>query len=543
MATAINVKGRIVTRPGVYSDIKSGIKNPPLALSYGNICIIDDGIGAGYGGGAGINGTLNSNQDAIYAFNTIQDFRDFVKGGPLWLIAEPLFKPAGAGVSGVSTVFFIRAANTAPATITYEFENGTVVIKTVDEGVNANGVTEAGQLIKGYGCKIVPGILDSSKYIIQFFVGTYRGDDPMNGNTPYDSILKANSKPTLFIQSPEMVDVQELIDWCTENYQFNQYFKLDSAASSATGAFTALDITDNAGYKLAIGGTESYTDDSFDNALQQVKNLDNTFFLATQYGDSATSMNNTKLLDFCQNEAKYDKFVVVGGGFNKDKFNGGSGSSSAIAEFFDSDKVITVHGGAKKVSKGELGFKVYDQLYKTAAVLGRICGLEPQVPITLKTIAIDGEIHQLSENEQEFALSKGILYTYYDYEIGSHVIGQGINTLQNNQFLVNEDGTSFSIAVKRVASQLNKELIYTAKRRFFATNVGPNRNTVTEEDIKAWLEGFLQSKTASSLQDNLIVRFGNISVTVQQDNYFVSYEFVPNFEISKIVFTGFILDK
>ena len=120
MATAINVKGRIVTRPGVYSDIKSGIKNPPLALSYGNICIIDDGIGAGYGGGAGINGTLNSNQDAIYAFNTIQDFRDFVKGGPLWLIAEPLFKPAGAGVSGVSTVFFIRAANTAPATITYE---------------------------------------------------------------------------------------------------------------------------------------------------------------------------------------------------------------------------------------------------------------------------------------------------------------------------------------------------------------------------------------------------------------------------------------
>lgn len=541
MATKINVKGKLVTRPGVYSQVKSGIKNPPLELSYGNICIIDTGKGAGFGGGAGINGSLNSGENSIHAFQTIQDFRNFVKGGLYWLIAEPLFRPAGAGINGASTVFFVRACTTTHAEIAYTFTNGAVTFQTLDEGINANGVLLSGELTKGYGCKIVPGLIDTSKYIIQFYVGTYKGADPMNSNTPYDSIAEANTKAQLLIQSPELTSVQELIDWCTESYDFAQYFKLKTGAT-ATGNFVAADITSNTGYKVASGGTEVYNASDFDATLQQIKNLDNTFFLSTEYGADATSLNNTKLLDFCQNEAKYEKFIVVAGGFDKTKFKGGSGSSVATAEFFDSDKVVVVHGGVKKTARG-VGFKVYDQFYKAAAVIGRICGLEPQVPVTLKNISIDGEIHQLSDDEQEFALSKGVLYTYYDYELGNYVVGQGINSLQNNQYLVNDDGTSFSIAVKRITSQLNKEIIYTAKRVFFGKNTGPNRNTVTEDDIKAWLEGFLQRKTASTLQDNLIIRFGNITVTVQQDNYFVSYEFVPNFEISKIVFTGFILEK
>lgn len=545
MATAITIKGRKITRPGTYSEIKSGITNPALALSYGNVCIIDDGIGAGFGGGAGINGTLTTEAaDAIYAFKTIQELRDFVKGGPLWDVAEALFKPAGLEnnqINGVSTVYLIRAAQTLNAAMTKTFANGTLVIDTLDEGLNANGVAFEGELINGYGMKIVPGVLNSAKYKLRISVGTFRGEDALNANTPFDGISKAASRPNLIVESPEISTVAELVSWIEGDFEFNKYFRLKSHTVTTTGAITIADL--NTSYTLATGATEVYGATDFDKAIRQVRNLDNAFFLATRYGEDALGLSNFKILDFLNNDAKYEKLMYVGGGVDSTKFDSGAGSSVDTATTFDSDRVVVVHGGAKKAPRTGQGFKIKSQFYKTATVLGRTAGLEPQVPITLKTIGIDGEVHALEEEEQEYALSKGVLYSYYDYDLAKYVIGQGITTLQNNEFLVNEDATSFSIAVKRISGQLNKELMITGKRKFFGNENGPNRNTVSSEDIKAWLEGFLSDKTASTLTDNLITRFGNIVVTTNQDNYFVNYEFVPNFEISKIVFTGFILEK
>ena len=117
MATAISVNGKTVTRPGVYALTKSGIKNPSPNLSYGNVCIIDDGIGTMWGGGSGVSGTLKSGVDAVYELTTIQQFRDFVKGGELWNLAKPLFKPAENGINGISKAFLVRACETTPATI------------------------------------------------------------------------------------------------------------------------------------------------------------------------------------------------------------------------------------------------------------------------------------------------------------------------------------------------------------------------------------------------------------------------------------------
>lgn len=652
MPTAININGKVITRPGVYALTKSGIKNPPLNFSYGNICIIDDGIGSSWGGGSGVNGSLKSGVDAVYEISTIQQFRDFVKGGELWNLAEPLFKPAGNGINGVSKVFLVKAATTTNAEISYTLINGSLRFIPLDEGENANGVLTLGNLTKGFACKIVQSLIDSSKFIFQFYVGTYKGIDPLN-NTPYDGLSEENSLPSLFLQSPECSTVQQLIDWCLTSNDFKAAFKLapgytttaPSAGVSATrtititsigvdgdtinvlegtmslsnaviktatettvallatkianainsntstgytanavgavititapvnmgtiatdtapnitGSITAThtafsggvypgailtpaDVVANVGYNLASGATEVYNVASFDAAIQAVKEIDNTFFLATSYGVvDSIGLNNTKILDFVVNESKYEKFMVVAAGADKSQFIGTSNSSEATAKYYNTDKAIIVHGASKKTTKN--GFKIVSQLYKAAAVLGRICGLEPQVPVTFKSIGIDGEVHKLSDAEKEFALATGILITYYDVELGYYVVQQGINSLQNNQYLVNEDGTSFDITIKRITAQLNKEIVINAKRVFFGKpSNGPNRNTVTEDDIKAWLEGFLQTKTASSLTDNLILRFGNITVTVQADNYFVSYEFVPNFPISKIVFTGVILEN
>jgi hypothetical protein len=71
---------------------------------------------------------------------------------------------------------------------------------------------------------------------------------------------------------------------------------------------------------------------------------------------------------------------------------------------------------------------------------------------------------------------------------------------------------------------------------------GANRNTVSVEDVVAWLEGYLQSKVATDQTDNLILSFQSIDVVVNQDAYEVTYAFTPNFEVSFLFFTGVIID-
>lgn len=536
MATQINVNGKIIKRPGVYASIKSGIKNNPANLSFGNIVIIDDGIGAGYGGGSGVSGALASGEAAAYTFETIQDFQNFVKGGELWAVADDLFRPK-QGVNGVSKVILVQARTTTQATLALTFTNGTLTLKTKDEGLNANGTLVGGNLTKGHAITFIESPNTAGKYILQFWHGAYKGIDALN-NTPYDGLTEANAKPILLLQSPEVSTPSELYNWLISDDTFNSGYVATTFTS--TGNFVAGDITSLAGYQLFAGATEAYNATDVDAAITAIKNLDFTFFLCTKYGVDATSLNNTKIFDFLINDSKFERFMYVGGSYDKANF---SSQSIGAATFYDSDKVVVVHGGYKKTKKGSKGFNVYSSFRKAARLLGRTCGLAPQVPITLKPIDIDGEVHPLNESEIDFCLDKGVLVTYKDYELDSFVIGQGINTLQNNEFLVNEDGTSFSIAVKRVTAQLNKEIVIGAKRKFFASENGPNRNTVTEADLKAWVEGFLLDKTASSNTDNLILRGGEAVVTTQQDNFFVSYNFVPNFEISKMVFTGVLLDK
>ena len=546
MASKVNVNGKLVSIPGIYSVVKSGVKNAPLGLLYGNILIIDNGrYGATWGGGSGIAGTLHQDKESVYEFETIQEFRNFVKGGYWWHLAYPLFRPF-PGLNGVSKIFYVRASETTQATVTYTFENGELIFKTVDEGEVANGEVTSSILTKGYGVKLVPGVIDTSKYRMQFYVGTFRGTDSIN-NVPYE-LTAANSAPALFLTSPELSSIDEFADWMQTDEDFKSMFVYTSHTNSddgdsgvlIPGLLEANDLVTNAGFNLAAGATETYNLNHLQTTLEQVASIDYTFILSEDAEDNAQSSNNALLLDHILYDAKHEKFLMLGGGRIKSKFKSGVNYSSAdTAEFYDSDKVIVVHGGPKKKKKGSSGFLLYDTLYKAAVCLGRICGLAPQDAATYKTIDIDGEQHVLTDKEKEYALDKGILYSYFDDELNKHVMGQGINTLQNNEFIVNEDGTSYSIAIRRMTAQLNREISYNAKKTFFGKNEGPNRLTVTEQDLKTWLEGFLSKK----VDDKLIVKFGNITVSVSGDNYFVNYEFVPNFEISKMVFTGTLLEK
>jgi hypothetical protein len=535
MATKVLVNGKYKQRAGVYSTVKSAIKNPVTQNSYSNILIIDDGIGAGFGGGSGVNGQDKTGIDAIYEFTSKEQFQAFVKGGVVWNLAKPLFNPSGSQ-NGVSKIYYVRAATTTPATISVDLTNGSFDLETKDEGLNANGALSSGNLSTGIAGNFVK--TSSGKYKFQLWHGTYKGLDATN-NVPYDGILATDAKPQLIIESPEFTLIADLISWFQSSSDFNTGFTLQ-AGSTATGAFVDADLATYPSYILATGGTEAYGSADLDTVLTKINNLDFVHILAMKYGANATSANNDKLFDFIRNTSKYDRELVVAGGYDKTE----RASSKTTAAHFNSDKAVVVHGGVKKTSRNVSGFNVYSQLYHAAAVLGRCAGLPPQVPVTLKSIDVDGFVDPLEDDDQEDLITAGVVYSYNDTELGGvNVVGEDVTTIQKNEFLINDDGTTYSWQLKRIEADLNKDIVISGKKRFFDPNsLGGNRNTTSSEEVTVWAQTKLKSRTATDKKDDLIISFQNVVATINQDNIDLAYDFVPNTEIKAIVSTGTMIE-
>jgi hypothetical protein len=282
--------------------------------------------------------------------------------------------------------------------------------------------------------------------------------------------------------------------------------------------------------------------------LDQVKDLDYVFILSDKYG--ITDYNSVvvgKMLAHIQTEAKFrpNKYLFYGAGLDDTEFAQNSNSSLVVAKYFNDPSGIVVHGGVKKVSQADpTGFRVWDAQVHAAALLGRLCGLAPQVPLTFKSIGIEGLVHNLTSLQQEQALDAGILTTIFDTDFNDFVCLEDVNSEQNNDYLINPDGTSPSIQVMRIAGQVNHDLIVNAKIQLLGQPNGVNRNTLSANYVKNWVMGFLQTKVATASQDNLIVSFpgDQITVTLNQASYWVSYAIVINNEINQLFFTGFMIE-
>ena len=578
MATQITINNKTTQVPGVYATIRSGIVNPPSAADFGNVVIIDDGSLSTTPSLAisGVLGTNKSGAESVLQFNGATDLPIYVWDSELLPIIKSLYRPSRRqGVNGANVVTIIQAAETTPATTTVSFTNSTngLKISTQFEGVSLNGtlVTKtfnpsddtvlSNELGKGFAVKLEPG--RSFGYSLVF----YRGiadvqEDPLNPGYGFNEKALPDTtnntasgtyniiKPQVLFRSPDVKTLTELKKWLSKSNTFKKWFKLDEfIIGSTSDLIVAADITANytalAPYALFTGGTTTYTDAAFQAALDLSKSLDNSFYLALSSKAQATNAHNTAIADLLTSgDLRWEKFMFVGAYENSDEFVGDSGTSQAVARHYDTSKVVAVHGAAK-VANVEYpdGFRNISVLEKTAKVLGRTAGLPPQTPVSWKEIDIAAETHRLTEGDKEAAMSSGILCTYYNSELTAFVVLAGINTLGNNEFFINDDAQSYSIQIERIKSQLNKEIIFNATRVFFGKNTGPNRNTISAEDILAWTKGFLESKVATDLQDNLIVRVGAITSRLDQDNMYVEYSFSPNGEISKIIFTGVILDN
>lgn len=546
MATKYFFNNKQVILPGAYATIKSAIDNPPTSANFGRVLVIDNGVGAGFGGGSGVDGELASGANSVYRFSRLSDYQDFLKGGIFWKAAQALFKPL-VGQPGASEILHVRAASTTPAMMTFtatggSSDGGSLKIKTRDEGIGSNGeITGSGSsahLDKGYGFTIESGTKDTNKWVLKIWRGSWRG--LYTDGIPFDEVLKENGVPKLVLQSPEFNNMQTLLDWGASP-KFNERFYLDpTSAIAGSGTITSAD-TSTPGYTLATGGTESYSTTNLDLVLDVIQDIDYAILLSDQSGTDHNSAYSTKIFSHIREDAEFIKFMVIGGGFDEDEFNL-SGGSVEIAGYFNSINAIVVHGGVKEASHSAPdGLRSWGSFIHSAYVAGRIAGLEPQVPPTNKAINIAGLVHPMTKLEKEQAVEAGVLCTNYNQYTQSFNIVQGVNSIQNNDFQINPDATSFSIQIMRIVSQLNRELVINANSELLADERGVNINTLSSGTLENWVKNYLQTRVATPEQDDLIVSYDNVIVTRDQDSYFVNYEVKVNGEITKVFFTGFLL--
>lgn len=564
MATVKYFGGRLRKLPGTYSEIQSGVNNAPSTSDYGKVLIIDTGLGATYVGGSGVNGALKQGVDSIYVCKDTLDAKAIVRGGLLFKAVEALFKPDKDAV-GVSELSIIKAATTTQATMTFTATGGgaaggTFAFKTLDEGVVANGVKEStadpitygeggigigelngDKLVKGYGYSIETGVVDVAKWIFKVWRGTWTGVH--TDNIAYNEVNIEDAAPELVASSPEFNNIAELVSWADTDANFNAFFVKGTCTVTGTGVITQPDVTAVAGYNLATGATEAFAAGDLTSVLEAVQGLGYTHILCDKYGkDDYDSASVGAILSHIQTDAKYDKYLVYGGGKDKTEFSATDGSIP-IAQYFNTNRAIVVHGDLLKSSSvAPTGFRRWPTVIKAAYVLGRCVGLQPQVPVTNKSIGIEGEVHKLSDKQKEQALDAGVLVTYFDADFNAFVVLQGVNTIQNNRNVVLANGTSFSWQAERIKAQLNKDIVVNSKAQLLGDPNGVNRNTLSAQALRNWTVTFLESKKATSFQDNLIISYQDVTVSKDQDNYNVRYGFTMNGEITKLFFTGIVLD-
>lgn len=539
MATIVNFHGKNYIEPGAYA---VSVYNPTSVVNvaeFGNVMIIDTGLsktadGYEFSGGSGINGELYQGLKSVYEFDSYEDFLSFVGGGPVGDIAQKLFEPR-PGVLGCPKLYYTRAASTTAAKIALTLAEGKILTLTCkNEGITGNGVVVDGTLKLGYAAKVVAGTDDTSKFKLQVYQGSFMGVDP--DGEPYGAKNFAAAPQYLLAESDEVATIQELVEWCKNSKTILANFQV-STTGTMTGDLSAVAQVN------ATGGSTDYTDASaYANVLESISELDVTFFLCcnTDVAGGTEAATNGKLFTFLKNNAKYTEFMVVPGGSGDDDLlntaTKTTGTSQAIAKYYDSEQVVVVHGAPIVARKDGNGTKTLPPIYLAATVIGMAAGEAPQTPLTFKNTGYDNFKYSLKQKEREKALQAGIMHTRNVN--GYWVINQGVTTLQDNKQTYAQDGQSLELSIALIKAQLNKELIIDAGDRFTGKNVG----TVSSETVKNFVETKLQSLTVSGGEDNLIIDWKNVKVVAKNADFFCTYDFVPNVPLNKVFFTGNVLD-
>lgn len=525
--------------PVAKSRIISGIQNSASPASFGNICIIDNGAGAGYGGGKGSydGAAARTLDDMLNTFNSASEMKRFVKGGILYDLADYLYSPSNQG-RGATTVYLIHARQSTPAVVTLTLDAAlTLKFGTKEEGLVANAVIDTLRLAKGYAVTTEAGTAAGS-LIFKFWRGTYRGVD--GAGRLFDGLTQdqAADSPQLIAQSIECTTVGELRAWAEKDADFQTYFVYDPASDQTAVDGTALDSAADI-FTVTTGSfltaTETYNTTAFDAVLDAIQDLDNSFFLSLDNGADAAGVDNIKIISHINNEASRKKFLVTG------LYDTGLSDSITAAGNLNTRYAIGVHSGLYVPDINNPAIEVAkSSVYHAALVCGRLAGVTPETPLTYKNLRITKLQDELKNKyERELAIAAGVLHTRRVARLG-YVVNQSINTLQLNDNLVNPDGSSPEISVERIMAQMNYEI----DRGLTPLFIGKNRSQVSAGDLVSYVNTYLKGiQAVDGVREGMIINFFDVVAERQGTVYFVTYSFEANTPINKIFTTGTIVDS
>lgn len=535
MATVVNFHGKNYIEPGSYA---VSVYNPTSVVNvseFGNVMIIDTGLAKNgdyeFAGGSGIHGELNKGLKSVYEFDNYEDFLSFMGGGLVGDIAQKIFTPRD-GVAGAPKLFYCRAATTKCANITLTFSSGnSLILKCKNEGEVGNGVIDGGVLKVGYAARVITGSDDPSKFKCQVYRGSFMGVD--KDGEPYGSASLSKATGNLLTESEEFETLEELYNWARSDKYILANFVV-SMTGVKTSNISALTLT------AATGGkTEWLKDSEYADVLEAISELDVTFFLATNtsVGDGISSATTGRLFTFLKNDAKFTEFLVIPGGSSDSDLFGESGSSQAIAKYYDSEQVVVVHGAPIVNRKDGNGTKELPSIYLAAAIIGLAAGQAPQQPLTFKRVGYQSFTYDLKKKEREKALQAGIMHVRN--LSGYWCVNQGITTIQDNKKSIASNGQTMELSIALIKAQLNKELIVDSANRFIGDTSAVNASPQT---IKNFTETKLSSLTAKTGEDNLLKSWKNVKVVQKNSDFQITYDFAPNLPVNKLFFTGNILD-
>ena len=527
---------------GIRTTLTGTSQTITLAVGAVNDALASLGISvyaSGYSIGTSVAGESRLKQDFMYEFfdsAAEKASKDFVKGGLFYDLIYNLFHPEPTTL-GIKELCYAESKESAPALHTFNFIGGTrLTQKTLDEGLNANGdiTTVTGKLTKGYGMKLIAGKTDIAKYIIQYYVGTYRGADSNGYLYSQQTVTDAAESPTLLFESDEFSNISEFLIWANGSEYYKSYFEVDSTNTDLTGILASGDITKYAGVNPFLGATENFSSAALTALLSEIKEYDYTFLLPLEYEDNAAGSNNLALLSYILNDRIGSKPTLHVGGQNVKENRGSristdSTTSVGAAKLLASQFATVYHGGIFQTDKVTPSIQVpKPSLYFAAKAVGYRAGQNPQDTLTYKTLGIT-KVQDILNNrtDRENLIQFGVCILREVDGLGL-VVDDDINTLQGdkNKNYMNPDGSSYKNMSVQIKEYLIKSLINKFRKEFIGTTSVKYPTSL----LKTNLATFLSDMVASGL----IVSWRNIVITKLAIDTYVEFEYQEPVENNKL---------
>lgn len=437
-------------------------------------------------------------------------------------------------VSSNATQVVVYAPSGSGATRNGTSPTVTVTGSVAGASTTFSGGVEGTVLTRGHAAQISRGIKDPTKYIVTFDRGSFKGTDAainLDVAKPYDSLNELSCVQVGLATSPEVSTAAQLVAWMQDyagaGYDFNQYYTLKTyTLGTSSSAIIDADLVTGTKFVKAAGGSASFSISDLTAALSSLSGQVFDFVLCDQFGNNAFSAVNQAIQAWADSQTNITPDVYVAGGSQIGEF---VTLGTSLAPSLNDQAVTLTFGGSYRRDVGGKVFRRYVSLYTAVCELGREAGLEPQDPLSLKNVGIDGLVAPLSESQIEAAIDAGVLVLNDD---NGFQVERGINTLQNSQFLINPDGTSFSKQFTRIERQLNKLFLLNGKLLFKKPG-GANRANLSVAFVKTWAENLLQQQVGT-----LITGYSGVTPIITSDVINLTYAFVPNNEISFLISTG-----